>query len=283
MVLLTMTPSIVEGLRIRREGSVAPDGGAQAETIGTDEHQSLEDPAVGNPISHRQILDLWKHIRSSTVDGFSLEELLRGTSIYKPPPPPRPEPSDEYKALMARLRREEEERVYERMTRQVPGTETFLERFPSSAHMARVFAEVHRPIKAADVGDDGEVINAAAYRDVQKQLMLVLNLLLSIFGVAGALWVLARWWSTPARLFLAMGGSIMVGIVEVSLYCGYLWHVGQARKKESKVREVKDVLQTWMVGTDGAEDPAVAKVKDLSDERSREPGKLRRRKQKGPG
>ena len=148
---------------------------------------------------------------------------------------------------MARLRREEEQRAYERMTNPVHPMETFSQRYgggqPSAA---RAFAEVNRPAQQADLGDDD-----VTYGDVHRQLMLILNFLVSIIGVAATLWILARWWSTPARLFLAMGGSILVGIAEVAVYSGYIWHLGEAKKQEKTLKEVKEVLHTWVVGPDG--------------------------------
>jgi len=146
---------------------------------------------------------------------------------------------------MARLRREEEQRAYERMLNPPAPRETLVQRFPSAAaSMNNTFAETHRPLQA-DLGDDD-----VTYDEVHRQLMLILNFVLSIGGVAATLWVLARWWSTPARLMLTMTGSALVGVAEVALYSGYIWHLSDAKKKEKRVREVKEVVQTWVVGRD---------------------------------
>jgi hypothetical protein len=145
---------------------------------------------------------------------------------------------------MARLRREEEQRAYERMTHPPPAAETFSQLFSHSAR-THAFAEVNRPVRDSDMGDDD-----VSYNDVHRQLMLLLNFVVSILGVAATLWVVARWWSTPARLFLTMGGSILVGVAEVAVYSGYLWHLGEAKKKDGKVREVKEIMQTWVVGSE---------------------------------
>jgi hypothetical protein len=145
---------------------------------------------------------------------------------------------------MARLRREEEQRAYERMANP-PAIETFSQRFPSTnaSKMASAFAAVNQPSRASDLGDDD-----VTYDDVHRQMMLILNFVLSIAGVAATLWVLARWWPTPARLFLTMGGSIFVGTAEVILYSGYVWHLGEAKKKDKRFKEVKEVVQTWVLG-----------------------------------
>lgn len=263
MVLLTMTPSIVEGLARSKSSREESDGPDEAQPAACTDQPSLDSPAVGQPISHGQIVDLYRKLRAAGQKEYTLETLLRGAKVYVAPPPPKPEPvsvhsghcwhlvtqltlvdlqSDEYKALMARLRRDEEQRAYERMTRPPPATETFSQRFPHSA-MSHAFAEVNRPLRDSDTGDDD-----VSYNDVHRQLMLLLNFVVSILGVAGTLWVVARWWSTPARLFLTMAGSVVVGIAEVAVYQGYLWHLGEAKKKDGKVREVKEVMQTWVVG-----------------------------------
>lgn len=87
MVLLTMTPSIVEGLKKRNP---ALDDIAK-ETL-PDGEPGLEIPVVGNPISHGQIIDLWKSLRCYSQQNYRLETLLRGAKVYVPPPPPKPEP-----------------------------------------------------------------------------------------------------------------------------------------------------------------------------------------------
>lgn len=128
------------------------------------------------------------------------------------------------------------------MTNPVPPTETF----------SQAFAAVNRPSHQGDMGDDD-----VTYSDVHRQLMLMLNFVASILGVAATLWIVARWWSTPARLFLTMGGSLLVGIAEVAVYSGYVWHLSEAKKKDKTLKEVKQVVQTWTVG---AEDEAAVVV-----------------------
>lgn len=92
MVLLTMTPSVVEGLarsKSSREESHGPDKEQPADC--TDE-PSLDSPAAGQPISHGQIVDLCRKLREAGDNEYTLETLLRGAKIYVAPPPPKPEP-----------------------------------------------------------------------------------------------------------------------------------------------------------------------------------------------
>lgn len=53
---------------------------------------SLSDPKVGNPISHGQVIDVSKQMRMEALKPSRLEELLRGSRVYIPPPKPKAEP-----------------------------------------------------------------------------------------------------------------------------------------------------------------------------------------------
>jgi TMEM199 family protein len=142
---------------------------------------------------------------------------------------------------MARLRREEEERTYQRMIQNAAPRETFTDRYPT-APMAHLFAEVNRPSKVSDIGED-----TFEYGDIQKQVTLIFNFLVSVLGCGVALWLAARWWSTPARLFLSLGGSIVVAIAEVAVYSAFTWRMSEGERKEQKKREIKEVVNTWVV------------------------------------
>ncbi|KAM0480833.1 hypothetical protein ACHAPX_003720 [Trichoderma viride] len=261
MVLLTVTPSIADALKQVNEqhkpdGEHKPDTQYEADEPSNDADQdqsndaaasSSTEPAVGNPISHSDILSLYKKLNASESEPkYSLEQLLRGSQVYVPPPPPKPEPSKEYKALMARLRRDEDARAYERMINPPLPLETFSSRFPNAAH---AFAEANRPSKAEDLGDD-----EITYNEVQRQVMLIINFLVSIVGVAATLWIAGRWWSLSARVFLTLGGSIVVAIAEVAVYSSYMWRMGEAKSKQGAVKEIKEVVQSWVVGQEGEDD-----------------------------
>ncbi|KAK5995454.1 hypothetical protein PT974_03861 [Cladobotryum mycophilum] len=241
-----MTASIVDGLHQLNEHRKADDDNDETAPgqASTTTEPSLSEPVVGKPISHSQIVDLWKSLDASDTSStsYSLEKLLQGSRVFIPPPPPKPEPSEEYKALMARLRREEDNRSYERMINPPPVYETFQSHFPNAA---QAFAEVNRPSNAADIGDDDVTVN-----EIHRQVMLIINFLVSIVGVAATLWIVGRWWSLPSRLFLTMGGSIVVAIAEVAVYSGYMWRLDQAKQRQSAVKEIKQVVKTWVVGQD---------------------------------
>src|SRR5579862_1153697 len=110
---------------------------------------------------------------------------------------------------MARLRREEDARAYDRLVRP-PSAATG----PSAA----LFPVVGD-------GEDDEI----TYSDVNRQLTLVLNVLVSIIACSVAIWMAAGSWSTPKRLGLSMGGSGVVGVAEVVVYAGYLRRLKEAK------------------------------------------------------
>lgn len=228
------------------------------------EDPCVEDPAVGKPISHGQILHTIKTLRAKGHSGFRLEAMLRGSALYVPPPPPKPQQTDEYKVLMARLRREEEERSYERMVRKAPARESFAERFPLGP-LAHSFAEVNKPSKKSDVEDDD-----IEFGDVQRQVTLVINFLLSVVGCGAALWKLAQWWPVSTRLFLSLGGALLVAITEVAVYSAYTWRMSQGEKKQAKMREVQEIVKTWVVGDDDEEAHRDGE-KDADKTRGKEP------------
>ncbi|KAI0460592.1 endoplasmic reticulum-based factor for assembly of V-ATPase-domain-containing protein [Xylaria acuta] len=253
MVLLTMTPPMVEALLVLGHSGDPHDAASdKARSNDTElEEPCMKEPAVGNPISHGQILKTIKTLKAKGHVGFRLEEMLRGSSLYVPPPPPKPEPTDEYKALMARLRRDGEERSYERMLRKAPARETFAERFPL-APMAHSFAEVNRPSRKSD-----EEVDDVEFGDLQKQITLIVNFLVSVFGCGAALWKLAQWWPVSTRLFLSLGGAIVVAITEVAVYSAYAWRMSQGEKQQATMKEVREVVKTWVVGEEDDKTPVV--------------------------
>lgn len=85
MVLLTVTDSISEALTTAEAIGYPPKTGENNEP-------SLNAPKTGDPISHGQIVELWKSIRDKGDGKYTLEVLLKGSRVYFPPPPPKPEP-----------------------------------------------------------------------------------------------------------------------------------------------------------------------------------------------
>lgn len=200
MVLLTMTPAVVAA--VKRCQEVAEE---ELEQLQLGSEPSLATPEVGNPISHGQLIDISKLLKARNKlqedeaedqkTSYRLNDLLRGSKIHVPPPTPKPGQSSEYKALMARLRAEEEARAYERMLNPPRAPETFTQRFPASPH-AHIFST------PSDIAKQEE--DEVTYADVNRQVALIINVLLSIIACSVAIWIAARHWTTPQRLGLSM-------------------------------------------------------------------------------
>lgn len=229
MVLLTITPLILEGMRELDESNHLEEFGEYTAEETTE--PSLAEPQLGNPISHGQIIDISRKLKANGHEKYTLEALLKGSRIYVPPPKPKPEPTTEYKELMARLRQEQEFRTYEQMTQAPRHMENFSQRFPGAF-----------PSYAPTEEDE------ITYADVKRQMTLIFNVLISIFCCAAALWIAARHWSTIERLTLAMSGSIIVAVIEVAIYSLYIRRMRLAKTQEGKIKEVKEIVNTWVVG-----------------------------------
>lgn len=97
MVQLTMTPAIVAAIEACRK--LGPSF-LSSEAHATD--PSLQDPGVGHPISHGQIIAISRFLRkhghnsgqASVTAGASshLDDLLRGSRVYIEPSKPKPDP-----------------------------------------------------------------------------------------------------------------------------------------------------------------------------------------------
>lgn len=135
---------------------------------------------------------------------------------------------------MARLREEEEQRAYERMINPPPPQE-FSSRAPTSMYAI----PDNLPMKE----EDDEV----TYADINRQLALIINVLVSIIACSVAIWIAARHWSVPQRLALSMTGSGVVAVAEVVIYMGYIRRIQEAKTTERKVVETKEIVETWVI------------------------------------
>ena len=168
---------------------------------------------------------------------------------------------------MARLRREEEARSYERMTNPPLPVQSFAQRFPNSSH-----SKLFDGGRISKEEEDDEV----TYADINRQIALILNILISIVACSVALWIAARHWTTPKRLGLSMGGSGMIGVAEVVVYAGYLRRIKEAKEKGKKHIEVKEIIKTWVIG--GGTGVSISDEAELIKEPEKEGNAARRRK-----
>jgi len=137
---------------------------------------------------------------------------------------------------MARLRREEEARKYNAMLASSTG-----------GNSSNPFAISSKPSSHSTfaTGEDEEEMTFA---DVNRQLTLIINVLVTIIACGIAIWLVASHISPPKRLALAMGGALLVAIAEVAIYAGYLRRITEAKTVEKGKKEKKTVIGTWTIG-----------------------------------
>ena len=140
---------------------------------------------------------------------------------------------------MKRLRAEEELRQYERMINPSPPLETFSQRFPNSANAFDPYTSIGN-VPAADEVDE------VTYADINRQMALIANVLISIIACSVTIWIAARRWDVPQRLGLSMSGSGLVAVAEVAIYMGYIRRIKEAKDKEVKKVETKEIVDTWV-------------------------------------
>ena len=148
--------------------------------------------------------------------------------------------TSEYKALMKRLRMDEERRQYERMLYSPPPQETFGQRFPSAAYS-------FDPATSIGQGPGADEVDDVTYADVNRQMALIINVLVSIIACSVAIWIGARSWDVPQRLGLSMSGSGIVAVAEVAIYMGYIRRLKEAKDTEVKKVETKEITETWIL------------------------------------
>ncbi|KAF1848247.1 uncharacterized protein K460DRAFT_279007 [Cucurbitaria berberidis CBS 394.84] len=252
-----MTAGIVRAVFKAEE--LSSDGFAELQRPG---EPALADPKPGNPISHSQLIDLSKLLKKHSLElsstskqdtqesseppnheqeepiPITLNALLQNSTVYTPPLLPKKHHTPEYTALMARLRAQEESRTYERMLHPPPTRESFSQRFPRAPEPYSIGASA--PV------DEDEV----SYEEVHRQIILIINVLVSIVAVAVFIWVAARHWSVGKRLGLSMGGSVAIAIAEVAVYGGYVRKVKEAKRLEKKKPEIKEIVKSWVIEKD---------------------------------
>jgi len=100
-------------------------------------------------------------------------------------------------------------------------------------------------VHTSTLGDNHLEEDEVTFSDVNRQLTLIINVLISILSCSVVLWLVAWHWSTVNRLLLSMTGSVVVAVAEVGIYMGYIRRVGDAKKKEKGKMEEKVVVDTW--------------------------------------
>ncbi|KAF2213686.1 hypothetical protein CERZMDRAFT_39558 [Cercospora zeae-maydis SCOH1-5] len=240
MVLLTITPAAKAALSEYCTRQKNVDEGYSDEA--KERREKLSTVEIGSPIEHHELVEVSRFLvqnvpmAAEAAQEWRLDTLLKGANVYQPPPPPKPEPSDEYKRLMKRLREEEEQRQYERMINSPARPETFSQRFPN--------ATTSFGPTGSSIADE---IDEVTYADVNRQMVLIINVLVSIICTSVAVWMAARRWSVPQRMALAFFSSTLVAVAEVVIYMGYIRRIKEAKTKERTKVEKKEILDTWVI------------------------------------
>ncbi|RAO65371.1 uncharacterized protein BHQ10_001383 [Talaromyces amestolkiae] len=242
MVLLTTTPLIAKALN-ELSASTRLD-------LNLPEHI----PPTGAPISHDQLISLGRQ-----RNGYTLNNLLKGTKVYIPPPPPKPEPTPEYLALKARLQALADEQAYNALIA------------PNSTHL--------NPYKPSSIfADTPTVIENDENVEDMVTPSLVINIFMSVilcgFATFWALknfqtpsflgWILlsptgrrdgvntggggATRSKDPVFVLIAMSVGLLVGVAETVVYAAYVRKVKYAKAAERKVKERKEVVSSVELG-----------------------------------
>lgn len=266
MVLLTVTRSskaAISHVANLRSSKTGDDGDEAGHQLPLERLCGLE---IGSPIDHDALIKLSSYLRRQDPefgdDGhdWRIDCLLKGASVYQPPPPAKVEPvciliidkhynvaltslqTSEYKALMQRLRHEEEERQYERMISPQAQHETF-------GHISTAPRRTFDAATSIGQGPDAKEVDDVTFADVNRQMALIINVLVSIIACSVAIWIAARRWPVPQRLALSMSGSTLVAVAEVVIYLGYIRRIKDAKATEKKVVESKEIVQSWVLGS----------------------------------
>ncbi|KAL4942453.1 endoplasmic reticulum-based factor for assembly of V-ATPase-domain-containing protein [Aspergillus oleicola] len=292
MVNLIITPPILSAIE------AIPPTGRKDLNLNLPDTESL---ALGNPITHEQIIQLSRYFRgksssscgSQNADGDknanvhvdrSLNALLRGTKLYIPPPPPKPEPSPEYLAHKARLLAAYEEDAYSRMLHNPSSTSHTTSHQTPNINLNPFPSQNSKLAALHDRHSSQEDPN---YKDPLTP-SLVLNIFLSVLITGFAVyWALSSFStpdilntitgtgkgrgtvlsggpgvSEPVRVLLSLFAAIGVGIAEVAIYAIYLGKIESARGREKKIKERKEVVGPVEAGDDEDGDQANVRVSE---------------------
>lgn len=95
MVQLTVTPAAKAAIEEYSRRQRAPP--ADSTPQDSERLEKVSHAAVGTPIDHQDLVDISRYlVENSNEDEIArewrLDTLLKGATVYQPPPPPKPEP-----------------------------------------------------------------------------------------------------------------------------------------------------------------------------------------------
>lgn len=146
------------------------------------------------------------------------------------------------------------------MLNPTPASESFSQRFPTAgAAQGFLFPPATSKPDSDSPNDDDEM----TYADINRQMAMIANVLISILACSVGVWKAAWHWNVPERLALSMVSSIVVALAEVAIYAGYIGRLSEARQRERTKVEKKEVAESWVIEAapkDGTETKIPAKV-----------------------
>lgn len=166
----------------------------------------IEPTQIGEQwIDHRFVVKLGK------VFSQPLADVLHGTEVYIDPRPAPIPKTKAYIELMARLKRDEEEREYKRLAGLTGTEKTNLQ---------------------------------AVTKEVNEQLTTIFNVLVSVVAVAWAFWYWCSSWYLGARILAALFAGIVVAIAEVVVLNGYHRRLNEGKtRKALKEKHISNAVE----------------------------------------
>lgn len=159
---------------------------------------------------------------------------------------------------MAALRRNEETRKYQQMLQFTPEKDTNTRQSPE-------YSGLYMGSSPKNNSQNMENEDEITFADLSRQVALIINVFVSVIACSFAIWVVSRWWDTPTRLFLSISAGVLVSIAEVIVYGGYLRRLTEAKEREKRIIEKKEILDTWILqGDDRQGNAANIVIKDRS-------------------
>lgn len=188
--------------------------------------ESVDDDKINHSqefLSYRDLIYIY-HTHKPTK---SLLDLVKMTTLHLPKPPTQTVPkSPEYLALMAKLRREAQEKEYIGLTK------------PKLEHKTLY----------DDTLDDIDDIKTISQmqKELKSNLTTIVNILISVASVVYAIW----YWTNTSwpltlgqRVLLCVFFGILVLVAEVVVYMGYLNKIEEAKIRERTTVEIKKVIK----------------------------------------
>lgn len=123
------------------------------------------------------------------------------------------------------------------------------------------------PLGQLDPREAAFVDDELSYQEVHRQIILIINVLVSIICCSVFIWVAARQWTAPKRLALSMSGSVVVAVAEVVIYNGYVRRIKEAKQKEKKKPEIKKIIESWVIDSSSSgKEVAIPSGKGTADD-----------------